>query len=141
MLLVIAALAGCSTTSDVTLELVDSDRNCDDAFAKIKTLSIEALANNGQCRLAHECVFDVGASSVAELAAALRASADVLLEVDPGDAQVLKINGRPLNDCFPREPDNHPVVCGNANLGASRDGVLTIELEPDGCVESIDLCP
>jgi hypothetical protein len=136
-----ALLWGCGSTTDVALALADGDGDCMASLPQIKTLSIEALANDGKCRLAHECVFDVVAATVGDLEAALHASAEILLELDPGDAQILTVNGRKLNDCFPRDDANTPVICGHANLAAARDGTLLVELQAGGCIESIPLCP
>jgi hypothetical protein len=136
-----ALLWGCGSTTDVSLALFDDTGDCTATLPEIKTLSIEVLANDGKCRLAHECVFDVVATSVADLEAALHASADILLEVDPGDAQIVTVNGRKLNDCFPRGDANTPVICGHANLAAASGGLLSVELQADGCIESIPLCP
>jgi hypothetical protein len=138
--------AGCAATDDVTLELADANGDCTGAtIAAVKTLSIEAIATDGRCRLAHQCAFNVMVQSVAGLAAALRVT-DVLLELDAGEAQTLVINGRPSYDCFPREDgSNHPVLCGYASLDRARDGALVLELQRDGgngeCPESIALCP
>jgi hypothetical protein len=137
--------AACGATEDVRLRLTDTDGDCTAAtFGQVRTLSIEAVATAGRCRLAHECAFNVTAASPADIEAALRASG-MLLELDPDEAQTLVINGRPLNDCFPREADrNHPVLCAYASLDQARDGTLDLELEADGggaCPESIELCP
>ena len=143
--LLLASAAACSGAEDVTLAIADADGDCAARFADVQTLSIEAVATAGRCRLAHECAFNVEIRSVADVAAALRFS-DVLLELDAGEAQTLVINGRPSHDCFPRSDGaNHPVLCGYASLGQARDGTLTVELEPDlggdECPESIELCP
>lgn len=138
--------SACAATDDVALELADTDGDCTAAtFDRIRTLSIEAVATAGRCRLAHACAFNVTVASLADVEAALRNTA-VLLELDPGEAQTLVINGRPLNDCFPRDGGlNHPVLCGYASLDQARDGTLVLELEPDlgadECPESIALCP
>jgi hypothetical protein len=136
----------CSATEDVTLDLTDTDGDCTaDVLALVKTLSIEAIASEGRCRLAHQCAFDVDARTVADVEAALRGT-DVLLELPAGDAQILVVNGRPTFDCFPREDgSNQPVVCGSANLGQARSGALEVELHrataANQCLESIPLCP
>jgi hypothetical protein len=135
----------CGSTSDVTIALTDNDGDCAPAFPLVHTLSIEAIATNGACRLAHQCAFAVTITSVADMEAALRFT-DVLLELPAADAQTLVINGRPLDDCFPREAEiNHPVLCGYANVSSAKDGTLTVELEPDQpggvCPESLGLCP
>jgi hypothetical protein len=138
--------AACAATEDVRIELTDADGDCTAAtFGRVRTLSIEAVATAGRCRLAHECAFNATVGSLADVEAALRAS-EVLLELDPGEAQTLVINGRPLNDCFPRDDArNHPVLCGYASLDGARDGTLVLELEADlggdECPESIELCP
>lgn len=136
--------AACATTDDVTIALTDRDGDCAARLPAVSTLSIEAVATAGRCRLAHECAFNVRATSVADLAAALRVS-DVLLELS-GEAQTLVINGRPSRDCFPRQDgSNHPVLCAYASLSQARGGELVLELEADGpgseCPESIELCP
>ena len=111
-------------------------------FASVRTISIEAVANDGRCRLAHECAFAVTVTDVASVEAELRESGDVLLELDGGDAQAIQINGRPLNDCFPRTDGmNTPIMCGSAELDQAEDGVLQVELECAGCTESMMLCP
>lgn len=140
-----AAAAGCAASEDVTLAVADADGDCAARFADVRTISIEAVATAGRCRLAQECAFNVEVSSAADVAAALRVSV-VLLELPAGEAQTLVINGRPSHDCFPRaDGANHPVLCGYASLGQARDGTLAVELEPDlggdECPESIDLCP
>ena len=138
--------AACSATDDVTLEIADADGDCPaDVLRLVKTLSIEAVATAGRCRLAQECAFNVNAGSVADLAAALRASS-VLLELPADDAQVLVLNGRPTRDCFPRDDgSNRPVVCASASFSQARDGALVLELQHDTdasrCLESIMLCP
>lgn len=139
------AAPGCSSAEDVTLAVTDADGDCAARFADVQTISIEAVATAGRCRLAQECAFNVEIRSAADVAAALRFS-DVLLELPAGEAQTLVINGRPSHDCFPRaDGANHPVLCGYASLGQARDGTLTVELEPDlggdECPESIELCP
>lgn len=139
-------LAACGSTTDVTLALTDDNHDCDAAFALVSSVSIEIVATNGRCRLAHTCadrVVDI--ATLADMTAALQ-STDVLLELSANNAQVLAINGRPLEDCFPREDgSNSPVLCGSANLSAARDGVLAIEMVPDQpggvCAESLALCP
>jgi len=141
----LAFAAACTGAEDMTLALTDADGDCAGRFADVQTLSIEAVATAGRCRLAHECAFNVEVRSVADVGAALRVS-DVLLELSAGEAQTLVINGRPSHDCFPRtDGANHPVLCGYASLGQARDGTLTVELEPDRggdeCPESIELCP
>lgn len=138
--------AACSATDDVTLALTDTDGDCPaDVLRRVKTLSIEAVARDGRCRLAHQCAFNVAAETVADVGAALRV-ADVLLELPAGEAQILVLNGRPTYDCFPRDDgSNHPVVCGSESLDHARDGTLVLELHHDTgageCLESIGLCP
>ena len=143
--LVALGLAACGDTIDVRIELQDADDNCGAAFGSIHSLSIEAVARDGRCLLRHRCAYDAeGLASVDDVAAALRAAGDILLELDAAEAQALVINGRPLNDCFSRGDDlNHPVLCGSQNLDAAAGGRLVIELEPNeagSCPESIDLC-
>jgi hypothetical protein len=138
-------VTACAGTDDVRLAITDTDGDGDARFAEVRTLSIEAVATAGRCRLAHECVFNVDVASVADVEAALRFS-DVLLELDGGEAQTLVINGRPSHDCFPRaDGSNHPVLCAYASLGQARNGTLVLELEADRggdeCPESIELCP
>jgi hypothetical protein len=141
-------LAACAGGEDatVTLDLTDADGDVTAAtLGRVRTLSIEAVATAGRCRLAHECAFGVTVASLADVEAALRVS-DVLLELPAGEAQTLVINGRPLNDCFPRdEGRNHPVMCAYGSLDQARGGTLVLELEADlggdECPESIELCP
>jgi hypothetical protein len=138
-------VAACGATEDVRLELADADGDCAARFADVATLSIEAVATAGRCRLAHECAFNVTVGSVTDVAAALRVS-DVLLELSASEAQTLVINGRPSRDCFPRaDGSNRPVLCGYASLDQAQRGVLLIELGADTgggeCPESIELCP
>jgi hypothetical protein len=137
--------AACAGTDDVRIAIADADGDGAARFAEVRTLSIEAVATAGRCRLAHECVFNVDVASVADVEAALRIS-DVLLELDGGEAQTLVLNGRPSHDCFPRaDASNHPVLCAYASLGQARNGTLVLELEADRgggeCPESIELCP
>jgi len=145
MMAALLLVAACGAAEDVRIDLADADGDCAARFADVATLSIEAVATAGRCRLAHECAFNVAVGSVADVEAALRIS-DVLLELSSGEAQTLVINGRPSRDCFPRaDGSNRPVLCGYGSLGQARDGTLVIELEADTggaeCPESIDLCP
>ena len=142
----LAFLVGCASTKDVTIDLTDSDGNCAAAFANVNAISIEVIAKNGQCRLAHECASTAIAPKSLEAAEqALHDTADVLLELSADDAQELVINGRPQKSCFPSTVEsNHPVLCGYAPISAAKDGRLVVELEPETgnvCPESIPLCP
>ena len=142
-------LAACGTTETVALRL-SADPACDSThFSAIKTLSIEAFAQAGACKIAHSCVFNIDAQDEFDLEDALRSAGDVLLELDPAEVQTISVNGRPRNDCFPRQDDsNEPTVCGSANLTASTtakgqlDVLLQCEnLDDNLCIESLDLCP
>ena len=129
-------------TSDVTLDLADGDGDCMGVFSQVMTISIESIARNGECRLAHECAYGVSVDGgVAQVEEALRGAGDVLLELDAGEAQVVVVNGRPMNNCFPLGTMNTPVMCGSNELDQAEDGVLTLELECSGCPESMELCP
>jgi hypothetical protein len=147
------ALAACSTTTDVRIELFDEDGDCRDVFARVTTLSIEAIASAGRCRLDHKCALPIRDRSLAGFEAALRDSnAGALLELPADDAQVLVLNGRPGPHCFPildgdgnPVEDNKPVLCAYANFAQARGGVIELELEADSadtdCPESPAHCP
>lgn len=143
---VAALLAACSSTSDVTLTLTDDNNDCATIFVDVRAISIEVIATNGACRLAHECAAsqdDFG--SIADMEQALSNTADVLLELDNSEDLTLVINGRPQRSCFPSTTDpNEPVLCGYAPIGSAKNGALVVELGPDtdnACPESITLCP
>lgn len=135
-------LTGCQSIEEVALSLtVDSACTTTD-LEQVKTLSIEAFAQNGECKLAHSCAFNVSAEDVTGFEAALRGAGDVLLDLTADDVQLVTVNGRPLNDCFPRQDGmNAPRICGSANVAAVSDGQLDILLQCGTCIETLELCP
>ncbi len=140
--------AACGTTEDVTIRLIDETEDCTaEVFEAVRSLSIEAVATAGRCRLAHECpVYTGELRTVADVEAALRSS-EVLLELDADEAQLVVVNGRPSKYCLPLEDGStNPVMCAYGSLTQARDGTLTLELDADTmgadtCPESIELCP
>jgi hypothetical protein len=144
--------AACGTTEDVRLVIRDDTGDLtQEVWDAVDTLSLEAIATDGRCRLRHECPDFVPVRSVDDVAAALR-YADVLLELDADEAQVLVLNGRPKHNCFPVQSDgdppielNDPVMCAYASLSRG-SGEIRLELEgdvdgEDRCPESLDECP
>lgn len=149
----VALAAACTTTIDVRIELYDEDGDCDEVFARVTTLSVEAIATAGRCRMDHVCALPIPDRSLAGFEAALRdTNAAALLELDADEAQVLVLNGRPGAHCFPIEDEggepaeaNKPVLCAYANFDQARNGELRLELQADSaevdCPESLPHCP
>lgn len=137
----------CGSTEQVALRLTADPDCAPQDFEAVETLSIEAFAQNGACKLAHSCVFNIAAQTEVDLEAAMRGAGDVLLDLSPDEVQTISVNGRPRNDCFPRsDGSNAPIVCGSANLASVVDGELEIRLQCGSggdtpCIESLELCP
>jgi hypothetical protein len=144
----LALAAACGTTEDVTLRLTDDVPDCTpDVLAMVKSLSVEAIATAGRCRLDQECPnYSHELRTLADVEAALRASR-ILLELPADETQLVVINGRPSEFCLPRMDGlSNPVMCAYGSLSQARDGTLTMELNADvmgmdTCPESIEQCP
>jgi hypothetical protein len=139
-------LAGCAATTDLRLDVVDTNGDCAARFDEVKYFSFEVIATNGRCRLHHACLEDNDQiAGVAELAQAIKARfSDLLFEVSADDAQTFVLNGRPQRSCFPDVTGanaNTPIFCGSHDLATASGGLLTIDLDAGDCPESIDLCP
>jgi hypothetical protein len=141
--------AACGTSRDVTIRVTDADGDITamGVWDVVDTLSLEAIATAGRCRLRHECPPYRKLRSVEDVEEALR-YAGVLLELDADEAQILVLNGRPQHNCFPpREGNaNNPVMCAFASLDHAPGGVIELELvaDVDGsdrCPESLMACP
>ena len=133
--------AGCAA-SDTDAELALTPGNCTAAhFADVSVLSIEIYGRDaGQlCVLRQRCIFNVDATSVEDIGAAMAAVSQPLIELNEDDGgMVLAVIGH-TESCFGYDDQ---AMCGFADLADADDGTLDVALECAACPpEEIPFCP
>lgn len=149
LLVVLGLCASCDpVTEALVLDVIDIDEDCEPAvFAEVNAISVQAVASDGRCVLRDECVPTTrgtvtGIDTFEQVMRSAGSEEPLIDELELDQADQIAVKAR-ASGCFPDLDDpeaNPPILCAAANLDARSDGVLTLELEPQGCIDALELC-